>query len=401
MNWLTLLGLLCLPGSLFSCVEYLRSQRLVQQLSTTRLLKVAELRNLGQTSPQAKGANLAQVYGRILCNRPLVSEFSRQPCVYYKSEISWEYDEVECYRKYLNSEGDVTYSERISEGEYQNALRLGSRAKSYPGRMTAKEPGLGYSAPSSFQKRVDPGYSDSFPQKSNPGYFGAASFPQKTGSGYPGSDAFQKKPGYPDYPQKLGSPAYPEKWPFSEAGSPQKYYNNVYSDPSTGREYLLERETRTRDETLHSVVRQIPFFIEDETGRVRVDPTGAEVEAMAVVDERVFPGKGPSRFNFDLKRYLSQVRTENRSTRSFIYKEWVIPVDAMAFAMGQVRFEAGDPVIRKPLSGGRFMIAPKSPEALLEEQRSNASSYLVLSIVLLGIGVFTVLYLLQSLQPYR
>jgi len=66
MNWLTLLGLLCLPGSLFSFVEYLRSQRLVQQLSTTRLLKVAELRNLGQTSPQAKGANLAQVYGRVV-----------------------------------------------------------------------------------------------------------------------------------------------------------------------------------------------------------------------------------------------------------------------------------------------------------------------------------------------
>jgi hypothetical protein len=387
MNWLMLLGLLCLPASLFSFVEYLRSQRLVQQLSATRLLKIAELRHLGQTNPQAKGANLAQVYGRVVCDRPLVSELSRQPCVYYKSEISWEYDEIECYRRYLNSQGDVAYSERISEGEYQNALRLGSRAKSYPGKMVGKKPGLGYSDSGSFQKRVDPDYSNSFPQKPNPGY--------------PGSGSFQKKPGYPDYPQQLGSPGYPQKSPFSEVSSPQKHYANVYYDPSTGREYLLERETRTRDETLHSVVRQIPFFIEDETGRVRVDPTGAEIEAMSVVDEHIFPGKGPSRFNFNLKRYLSGVRTENRSTRAFIYKEWVIPVDAMAFTMGQVRFEAGDPVIRKPLSGERFMIAPKSPEALLEEQRSNASSYLVGSVVLLGIGIFTVLHLLQSLQPYR
>jgi hypothetical protein len=111
---------------------------LVQQLSATRLLKIAELRHLGQTNPQAKGANLAQVYGRVVCDRPLVSELSRQPCVYYKSEISWEYDEIECYRRYLNSQGDVAYSERISEGEYQNALRLGSRAKSYAGEMVGK-----------------------------------------------------------------------------------------------------------------------------------------------------------------------------------------------------------------------------------------------------------------------
>lgn len=395
MNWLTLLGLLCLPGSLFSFFEYLRSQRLVQQLSATRLLKVAELRNLGQTSP--KGSNLAQVYGRIVCDRPLVSEFSRQPCVYYKSEITWEYDEAECYRKYLNSEGDVAYRERISEGEYQNALRLGSRAKSYPGGMTGKRPGLGYSDSGSFQKRVDPGYSDSFQQKPGSGYFSAASFQQKPGSGYPPSDFFQKKPGYSDYPQKPGFPGHLEKSQFSEAGPPQKYYSNVYYDPSTGREYLLERETETRTETLHSVVRQLPFFIEDETGRVRVDPTGAEVEAMLVVDETVFPGKGPSRFNFDFKRYFSRMRTENRSTRSFVYKEWVLPVDGMAFAMGEVRSEVGDPVIRKPLSGGRFIIAPKSAEALLEEHRSNAYGFLAGSLVLLGIGVFTVLHLLQSL----
>ncbi|MGY2837595.1 hypothetical protein ACVWXE_001665 [Thermostichus sp. MS-CIW-41] len=35
------------------------------------------------------------------------------------------------------------------------------------------------------------------------------------------------------------------------------------------------------------------------------------------------------------------------------------------------------------------------------QERSNASSYLVGSVVLLGIGTFTVLHLLQSLQPYR
>lgn len=152
---------------------------------------------------------MAQVYGRVVCDRPLVSELSRQPCVYYKSEISWEYDEIECYRRYLNSQGDVAYSERISEGEYQNALRLGSRAKSYPGEMVGKKPGLGYSDSGSFQKRVDPDYSNSFPQKPNPGY--------------PGSGSFQKKPGYPDYPQQLGSPGYPQKSPFSEVSSPQKH----------------------------------------------------------------------------------------------------------------------------------------------------------------------------------
>ncbi|MFS8903421.1 E3 ubiquitin ligase family protein [Synechococcus sp. H60.4] len=310
-----------------------------------------------------------------------MSEFSRQPCVYYQSEISWEYEEVECYRKYLNSEGEVVHSERISEREYQKARLSGSRSKTYPGKMMPK-PGSSYSDSGSFPKK--PSYN--YPKE---GRF------QK----YPNSDAldpFPKKAGYSSYPQKSVSAGYPEKSQFSQTDRSTKYYDNVYYDPHTNCEYLLERETNTRRETLHSAVRQIPFFLEDETGRVRVDPSGAEIEPKLMVEERVFPGQSPSRCLFDLRPYAPRLGSENRSTRFFTYKEWAIPVDEMAFAMGQVRFEAGEPVIRKPVTGGRFTLALKPPEAFLAEHRSQANNHLTTAVALLGIGVFTVLYLLQS-----
>ncbi len=387
MNWLVFFGLLCLPSSLTYFIAYLRSLRLVQQLSAARLLKAAEIRNLGANSGQANSqrglSDLVQVYGKVVSNCPLMSEFSRQPCVYYKSEISWEYEEVECYRRYLNSEGEVVHSERISEREYRKAQLSGSRSKTYPGKMMRK-PGLSYSDSGSFPKK--PGYD--YPEEDR--------FRK-----YPNSDVFPKKAGYSSYSQKSVSAGYPEKSQFSQTDYPKKYYDNVYYDPLTNCEYLLERETHTHRETLHSAVRQIPFFIEDETGRVRVDPSGAEIEPKLMVEERVFPGQSASRFLFDLRPYASRLGSENRSTRFFVYREWAIPVDEMAFAMGQVRFEAGDPVIRKPLAGGRFTLALKPPEALLAEHRSQANNHLTTAVALLGIGVFTVLYLLQSSQTDR
>lgn len=337
MNWLTGLGLACLPGSVVGFIAYLRSQKMVQDLSIIPSYKANQLQNLLETTFRRNQSNLAQISGKIVCSHPLTAEFSRQPCVYHKSEITWEYDLVECYRKYLDSDGNVTRSQRIDKSTYDHDRRTSSRRNPYS-----------YSRGMADKEQV----------------------------------SFQKK-----------------KSNIHSAASELVNYvtQETYYDSETGERFLLERETSRKTETAYSIVRQVPFFVADETGKVKVDPTKAEIEPTLALEAEVSPGQSNSPLSLDLSRRRFSGGGD-RETVSFTYKEWIIPTDATVFVMGEVNLEQADPVIRKPISGGRLLISLKSAAALLEEHRLNANTYLTGSLFMLGVGIVTLIHWLESLR---
>ncbi len=139
-------------------------------------------------------------------------------------------------------------------------------------------------------------------------------------------------------------------------------------------------------ETLSEEARAVPFFVEDDTGKVRVHPEGSEVDARRVVD-RFEPSANPG---FALAG-VPVPFDEDDDTLGYRYTESVLPVDAPVYVLGVVR-EDGDigagatpvdaPIEALPLvrggrletalpsardRGRRFVISHRSEEALGRE----------------------------------
>ncbi|MEN9225567.1 MAG: E3 ubiquitin ligase family protein [Thermostichus sp. DRC_bins_24] len=369
MNWLTFLlvfiGLACFPLSITAFMDYRRSQELVKQLSGSKLLKAAQLRSLRQSNQnlkgrESKGTDLVQVYGRIVTQNPLTAEFSQQPCVYYKSKVTWEYEEIKYLRKDLDGQGNVireTYISEFPDSYYHQPNRGGYGSTSLI-----------------WEKKVGP---------INP----SPSPPRKLGATNP---SLEKKMGSVNaqLKQKLGSSLV------NKMGSRPTYVEN-------GCEYFIQEESNSRSEVIHSVTRQISFFLEDETGRVKIDPNGAEIEATVAVDDHVSAPsshRGVLQYGGFSTDITGRLEGRNRRTKFFVYEEHIIPVDTAVFVMGKLSFEAGEAVIRKPVDESRFVISPKSNEELLKEHQNNIQNNLFTSIASLIVGVVTVIYLLSRLS---
>lgn len=93
---------------------------------------------------------------------------------------------------------------------------------------------------------------------------------------------------------------------------------------------------QTASETLSKVTRAVPFFVEDETGRVEVHPQGSEVDARRVVD-RFEPSASPG---FTLGGAPVPF-DEKANTLGYRYTESVLPIDAPVYVVGVVREEGG------------------------------------------------------------
>lgn len=153
------------------------------------------------------------------------------------------------------------------------------------------------------------------------------------------------------------------------AGRPCAYYS-----ASVTREYEVQdrdargdRRTERRSETLASNTQSTPFFVEDGSGRVRVDPQGADVDAMTVFDRFEEAPPGPS-----LRLGGVSVRFSGaRDTLGFRHSETILPVDAPVYVLGTLH---EDRSIGAPPDGAnqRFIVSYRSEEVL--EQAATAES---------------------------
>jgi hypothetical protein len=104
------------------------------------------------------------------------------------------------------------------------------------------------------------------------------------------------------------------------------------SDDSPGSHHTRQ----TASETLSEIVRAVPFFVEDGTGRVEVHPQGSEVDAKEVVD-RFEPSASPG---FALGG-VPVPFDEEANTLGYRYTESVLPVDSPVYVLGVVREGGG------------------------------------------------------------
>ncbi|MDZ7268138.1 MAG: E3 ubiquitin ligase family protein [candidate division KSB1 bacterium] len=130
--------------------------------------------------------------------------------------------------------------------------------------------------------------------------------------------------------------------------------------------------TRIDTEVLARQQERIPFWVEDHTGRVLVDPAGAEIIAGQTVFEvdsdAGLPDSVIARGAFSMEApWLTSL--EERQPREYRFQEHAIPVGASVYVLAEAAWRDGELYLQKPAAGGRFVISVKPEEELLAGAR--------------------------------
>jgi hypothetical protein len=154
----------------------------------------------------------------------------------------------------------------------------------------------------------------------------------------------------------------------------EEYEETYYERDSQGRE---QRRTRSKHNTISSNQQQTDFFVEDQTGRIKIEANGADWDPEVTCDE---VRQGIPSQNYHNTRY--------KGTR---YQERAVPVDRLAYVLGQAR-DAGGLAIRKPEGGKRFLISLKSEEDLMKKAQGSIQGFKVGAIICSALGALLLLY---------
>lgn len=167
----------------------------------------------------------------------------------------------------------------------------------------------------------------------------------------------------------------------------------IYYKSSVIREYQRHRTNRhgptRRKETVQSSTRSVPFYLEDETGRVRVIPEGAEFDALETMNEYVPESSREGVFSI---AGVSVTVGNREQTLGHRYVENTIEVDKPVFVMGVVD-EDGN--ISRPGDGREnagFFISYRSQEGLKTHWETSAQRQAYGAIILTGIGIISAGY---------
>ncbi len=156
----------------------------------------------------------------------------------------------------------------------------------------------------------------------------------------------------------------------------------VYYDMTVTREYEEDywqtdsqskrqvRRTRRASEPVAHNSQRIPFWVEDSTGRIKVNPEGADVDGVQVVDrfEQPRPSGGLvlsfGGFSMDLGGF------GGARTLGYRMRESVLPLDRKVYVLGEVRDSSGELAVERPREKKRFLISLKSEEELVKSAQS-------------------------------
>jgi len=131
-----------------------------------------------------------------------------------------------------------------------------------------------------------------------------------------------------------------------------------------------QRRTRSGTETMSENEILNAFDVCDETGKVLVDPQGANIDWVDSVDkfERGDPEGGTlSIGGFRLSIGGIGLGTGGRRTLGYHYQEWILPPQRRVYVLGAPGESNGEPCIVNPdQRGSRFIVSVKSEEEIVK-----------------------------------
>ncbi|NET39204.1 MAG: hypothetical protein F6K19_45745, partial [Cyanothece sp. SIO1E1] len=140
--------------------------------------------------------------------------------------------------------------------------------------------------------------------------------------------------------------------------------------------YTDEGETKIRQDSvvLTDNTRSVIFQLEDDTGSITINPVGANIEAIEVVNR------------YELNKNAEKLDT--RRNLGHQYNEWILPVGQRIYVLGEISSSNDHVVIGKPLQEAYpFLITHKLEDQIVGAKRAKARRHLIDSIVYLILGV--------------
>jgi hypothetical protein len=148
----------------------------------------------------------------------------------------------------------------------------------------------------------------------------------------------------------------------------------------------VRTETQRGTETVSRHHQRVPFYLQDQTGRVLIDPEGADLETVEVLDH--FQPGDPAGGQLGFGRFSLQVgygHGSNRRTLGYRYKESLLPIKRSALVVGTVSDQGGHLTVLKPTQEGQhFIVSLKNDELLTTRAEQNAQR---LFLGILGCGL--------------
>jgi hypothetical protein len=133
------------------------------------------------------------------------------------------------------------------------------------------------------------------------------------------------------------------------------------------------QRTKRSSNTVASNSQRTAFWLEDETGRIPVDPQGAEIDAEQVVD-RYEPA---DQLQIGLSiggLQLGIGGLGGTRTLGYHYRESVLPPGRQAFVLGEASDSSGTLTVQKPREkGAKFIISLKSEEQLVQSAQRTVN----------------------------
>jgi hypothetical protein len=157
----------------------------------------------------------------------------------------------------------------------------------------------------------------------------------------------------------------------------------------------VRTEWHRSSETLSSNNQEAEFHIDDGSGRLRVNPKGARLDLVKLVDRFEPPGAVEGmrggQFAVSMGGYslsVGGIHGADRRTIGYRFVEEALPVDRRVYALGEVADTEEGLVLRKPSDDDKkrpYVLSTKSEEELVKAAKSSAV-WMKLGAAVLGLG---------------
>jgi hypothetical protein len=170
----------------------------------------------------------------------------------------------------------------------------------------------------------------------------------------------------------------------------ERYEETYYEKDSKGNSV---RRTRTGSASVASNSQSVHFEVEDATGRITVNPNGADIDTVQVVSKYEPSMQGRNSVSFGSFSFNVGRSTGDRKILGYEFSESIIPLDRRVYVIGEASDSSGELMIRQPAEKGKpFIITLKSEEELTKEKESNIKALMAGAIISLIAGLGAIAY---------
>lgn len=159
---------------------------------------------------------------------------------------------------------------------------------------------------------------------------------------------------------------------------------------------------REEEEVLAEKKETALFWIEDATGRIQIDPEGAELIAQQTLS-RVDDDEGLPDEEIRMGRFVIEAPwktcDEERRPKEYRFEEEAIPLGHEVYVLGEAVDSDGVLRMQKPMRGGKFIISTRREESLLREGRLTMIGLVLGAIVFGLVGLAMIVIELTSAAP--